>query len=219
LIDKKGQPVLNQAKATVFKSRQQALWHVVVLNILTICGYSVIWFWKNWRQLHDFSKKQYEQIPDHESTIKGSPAVWKYFRNMKPWVHGFFVTVPYIQYYFFYLGFKQFAEVSPQCKISYYLMGLILTVCFVGVLPYASHLDLTALLALLSTFPLVYSQHLLNGFWKSVEPPEARPRQMFAIEEWLFVVLGFFIAIAYVLLLIVGPIIMKFLEQGITIKM
>jgi hypothetical protein len=136
---------------------------------------------------------------------------------MKPWAHGFGVMVAYIQIYFFFLCFKQIAEVSPKCNMSCYLMGIILTVCYAGVMPYAARLDLTALLALLSTIPLVYSQYLLNAFWKSVEPSDVQVRQSFSIQEWIFVVLGIFIAFAYVLFLIAGPLIMKFLEQGVKI--
>jgi hypothetical protein len=214
LSAQKHQQISQPAKAAVIKSRQQPLWHVVLLNILTICGYSVLWFYKNWKQLSEFAKKEYAQTPDPQATIRGSPESWKYFANMRPWIHTFGVIVPFLQFYFFFLGFKQFAEVSPKCKTSPYLMGILLTACYASLLPFAGRLDLWALVSFLSTGPLVYSQYLFNAFWQSVESPQARVRQTFSVEEWLFIIFGIFIMILYLILLILGPFILKFMGES-----
>lgn len=153
-------------------------------------------------------------MPDAESTIKGSAELWQYMRRMRPWIHTFGILVPLMQIFFFFLSFKQIAEISPKWKSSPYPLALLLAAGYASLVPFASRLDVSGLLWLLSTFPLVFAQYLLNAFWRQVEPPEARVRQAFSIEEVLFLILGVLGMIFYLLMIIISPILIKFLGQA-----
>ena len=173
------------------KSNRQLLVHTAVLNALTLWGYTIIWFYKNWKQINRFAIKEYEKDPEKFESLKGGKETWEYLRKMKPWMLTFGLLVPYYQIYMAFVLFKQVAEISPKCKSTKPIsLAIMLAAITYILLAFSEHRDALFLLSFLGVIPLVYVQDLLNAFWLSVEPDDAVVRKRYTLEEMLFIAIG-----------------------------
>ncbi|MBI2809514.1 MAG: hypothetical protein HYX67_01600 [Candidatus Melainabacteria bacterium] len=71
------------------ESKAQPLWHVIVLNILTMSAYTIIWFWKTWRDLAEHANSIDMDVP-------ADPVVMK-LRNVSPVLRTLGALVPVLQ--------------------------------------------------------------------------------------------------------------------------
>jgi hypothetical protein len=187
------------------KSNRQLLGHVAILNVLALWGYTVIWFYKNWKQLHVFARDHYEKNPEKYANLKGGAATWKYFSKMKPWMQTFGLLVPYYQVYIAFLFFYHVADIAPKNKMVPLHLAIIFTSIMCIGFTLQTRSDFTFLLAGVAAIPIVIVQDYLNDFWQTVEPQEAVIRKRFTLEEWLFIVLGSTALVFYGATLVISP--------------
>lgn len=171
-------------------SRQQPLWHVAVLNVLTLYGYSLIWFYKNWKQLAKFAKESEGQEFCSDTTNQGAHKTFASLRKMHLWLNTLGLALPYVQIYFASLFFMQVAELSPKRKFSPLSTALMLAIAVMVLLELHRLPGVLSMLFLLAAYPLVIAQDLLNSYWQSVEPSGLIIRQAFSASELLYMVIG-----------------------------
>jgi hypothetical protein len=171
-------------------SRRQPLWHVAALNVLTLFGYSLVWFYKNWKDLAKFAKSSslHEFYPDVNDL-----AVQKTFDNLKKmrlWLNTVGLMLPFVQAYFAGLFFLQVAQISPKRQFPPLNTALVLLITMMLLLELHNLPGILSLLFLLATAPLVFAQDLLNSYWQSVEPSNLTIRQAFSASELVFMIVG-----------------------------
>ncbi|MBX9879185.1 MAG: DUF4234 domain-containing protein [Candidatus Obscuribacterales bacterium] len=164
-------------------SRQQPLWHVVVLSILTCGAYPIYWFFKNWRDL------KAEAINERQNNPSLEP-----FFDISPLLRTMGLFVPFLNIYFAVAQVKSIAELNPSEKsyskqhpliASGLVMGLLIGILFLQRLP-----GILYMLCFAAGVPLAFVQSWLNNYWRSVESPELIVRQTFTGKELIAVILG-----------------------------
>lgn len=165
-------------------SRQQPLWHVVVLSLLTCTAYCFYWFYKNWR---DLSAEAAAQL--REDSLKLAK-----FHNISPLLRAIGLVVPVWNIYLVLMQLKGIAELYPRAEsfprrrplvaATLVLLGFI-AVLGLGALPGVFYL-----LSLLAGFPLAIAQSWLNEFWRSVEPANRPVRFAFTVKELAALIVG-----------------------------
>ncbi len=171
-------------------SRQQPLWHVAVLNVLTLYGYSLIWFYKNWKDLAKFAKEsEWPEFCPVNADAEGQKA-FNYLRKMNLWFNTFGLMLPYVQTYFAAVFFLHVAQLSPKRKFSPLSTALLLAIAVMLLLELHRLPGVFSLLFLLAAYPLVIAQDLLNSYWQSVEPSGLVIRQAFSVGELVFMIIG-----------------------------
>jgi len=168
------------------ESKAQPLWHVIVLNALTLSTYTIIWFWKTWRDLAEHANSIDLDAP-------ADPAILK-LRNASPTLRTLGALVPVLQLYLTSMLFTRAAELYPRKNSIVHkfpiatgmLMTLVMFACFwLYKLPGAF-----MLLFLLYIGPFVLAQSWLNAYWKTQEPPDTLVRQAFSASELACLILG-----------------------------
>jgi len=168
------------------ESKAQPLWHVIVLNVLTMSAYTIIWFWKTWRDLAEHANSIDLDAP-------ADPAILK-LRNASPALRTLGALIPVLQLFLTSMLFARVAELYPRKNSIVHkyplatgiLMTLVMFVCFsLYKLPGAF-----MLLFLLYIAPFVLAQNWLNAYWKTQEPPNTLIRQAFSAGELASLILG-----------------------------
>lgn len=168
------------------ESKAQPLWHVIVLNVLTLSAYSVIWFWKTWRDLAEHANSIDMDVPANPALLK--------LRNTSPILRTLGALVPGLQLYLTSVLFTRVAQLYPQQDSFVHrnpiatgmLMTLVMFACFhLYKLPGSF-----MLLFLLYVAPFVLAQKWLNDYWKTQEPPNRLVRQAFSSGELASLILG-----------------------------
>jgi hypothetical protein len=171
-------------------SRQQPLWHVAILNVLTLYGYSLIWFYKNWKDLAKFAKESEWSEFCPVNADAGAEKAFNYLRKMHLWLNTFGLMLPYVQTYFAALFFMQVAQLSPKRKFSPLSTALLLAIAVMLLLELHRLPGVFGMLFLFAAYPLVIAQDLLNAYWQSVEPSGLVIRQAFSASELVFMIIG-----------------------------
>lgn len=164
-------------------SRQQPLWHVVVLSILTCGAYPVYWFFKNWRDLKS------EATSERVANAKLEP-----FSDISPLLRTIGLAIPFFNIYMAVTQIKGIAELNPSEKsyskqhpliASGLVVGFLIGILFLYRLP-----GILYMLCFAAGVPLAFAQSWLNNYWRSIEPAELIVRQAFTGKELIAVILG-----------------------------
>lgn len=168
------------------ESKAQPLWHVIVLNILTMSAYTIVWFWKTWRDLAQHANSIDMDVP-------ADPVVLK-LRNVSPFLRTLGALVPGLQIVLTSLLFTRIAQLNPDKTSFAYkhpiAVGILMTIVLVGCLSLYRLPGPFMLLFLLGIAPFVLAQSWLNSFWKTKEPPNTLVRQAFTAGELASLILG-----------------------------
>jgi hypothetical protein len=168
------------------ESKAQPLWHVIVLNVMTMSAYSFVWFWKTWHIL-----AAHAQTIDLDTPA--DPVILK-FRNISPALRGLGSLVPGLQLYLTSLLFTRVAELYPRKNSVVHkrplLFGILMTCTMVALFYLYKLPGAFFLLFLLYVAPIVLAQSWLNAYWKTQESPDVLVRQAFSATELVFLILG-----------------------------
>ncbi|HEY9731668.1 MAG TPA: hypothetical protein V6C89_07135 [Drouetiella sp.] len=168
------------------QSKAQPLWHVVVLNVLTLSAYTIVWFWKTWRDLAEHANAIDMDVPSN-------PALWK-LRNISPVLRTIGGLVPILQIFLTSVLFSRCAELNPEPNSFAHknpiASGMLMTLFMFACLSLYRLPGPLMLLFLLYIAPFVLAQSWLNRFWRSQEPPNALLRQAFSAGELTALILG-----------------------------
>jgi hypothetical protein len=173
------------------ESKQQPVWHVVVLCILTCTGYFVYWFYKNWRDLAAEANLRLEEEPDLQQ-----------FKNISPMLRSIGLIAPMatiwltpLLIYLMMMQFKGIAQLVPDrqafprkhpiVSASILMAALTMLVSLAGLLsgPWM-------LVSFLVGVPLGFAQHWLNAYYNAVEPPGLIVRHAFSVKEIAAIIIG-----------------------------
>ncbi|MBS1953499.1 MAG: DUF4234 domain-containing protein [Cyanobacteria bacterium SZAS-4] len=168
------------------ESKAQPLWHVIVLNILTMSAYTIVWFWKTWRDLAQHANSIDMDVP-------ADPVVLK-LRNISPFLRTLGALIPGLQIVLTSLLFTRIAQLYPEKTSFAYkhpiTVGILLTIALFGCLSLYRLPGPFMLLFLLCSAPFVLAQSWLNAYWKTQEPPNTLVRQAFTAGELASLILG-----------------------------
>ncbi|CAN5386389.1 hypothetical protein BH10CYA1_BH10CYA1_52430 [soil metagenome] len=168
------------------ESKAQPLWHVIVLNILTMSAYTIIWFWKTWRDLAEHANSIDMDVP-------AAPVVMK-LRNVSPVLRTLGALVPVLQLFLTSLLFTRAAQLYPRktSVVHKYpaAIGILMTLVMFGCFSLYRLPGPFMLLFLLYVAPFVLAQSWLNAYWKTQEPPDTLVRQAFSSGELASLILG-----------------------------
>lgn len=183
-----------QTTEFVRESKRQPVWHVFVLHILTLSAYSLVWYYKNVRDIHEFAKEAAQDTAGTRSEQFG--AVIKRYEKTQPFLRSAGLVVPLLQLYLVGQFFKDCAELYPV-KESFVsqkslLSGIILTVLMVGLFWLYKLPGAFFLLFLLSAIPMAIAQSWINAFWSAVEEKEKdlMIRHAFSAGELVSIIVG-----------------------------
>jgi hypothetical protein len=167
-------------------SKQQPVWHVIVLGALTCAvPYVIYWSYKNWRDL----KNEASQYPDMDGTEPLSV-----FARINPALRAAGLLVPILQIYLLAVLVLGIANLDPD-KTSFasrrplVACGVVMG-SFLLLLNFAHLPGGFFLLSCLSPIPLAFAQHWLNRYWATVEPDGMCVRHAFSIWEMLAIIVG-----------------------------
>lgn len=178
------------------ESRRQPIWHVAVLYILTMSGYSLIWFFKNWKVLRDAQKSLCDETIEDERLVrvKAGDVELSRFANISPWLRAVGLLLPLVQLYLAWQTFKNIALMAPDKAAAQrqhpLLAATILVLVFVGLFWLYKLPGSYWLFFLTSFIPLAIAQYWLNQFWESVEEKPAPVRFAFSVWELLMLIVG-----------------------------
>ncbi|MFN8555648.1 MAG: hypothetical protein U0103_29635 [Candidatus Obscuribacterales bacterium] len=168
------------------ESKAQPLWHVVVLNVVTMSAYSIVWFWKTWRDLADHANAIDMDLPANPALLK--------LRNTSPILRTMGVLVPIWQLYLTSTLFSAIAQLYPAPDTFAHknpiATGMIMTLVMFGCMSLYRLPGAFMLLFLLYVTPLVIAQKWLNDYWKTQEPRNTLVRQAFSAGELAALILG-----------------------------
>src|SRR6185295_16770392 len=85
------------------ESKQQPVWHVIVLCILTCTAYVWYWFYKNWRDLSDAATLRAETEPGLQN-----------FKDISPMLRTIGSFIPIWALYLWFTQFKGIAQLNPN---------------------------------------------------------------------------------------------------------
>lgn len=183
--ESKAQPSILVADA--MQSKVQPLWHVAVLNVFTMFTYSIVWFYKTWKDL-----AVHAQAVDRIK-VPADPAL-KHFQKISPTLLTIGALVPILQLFLTSMLFYRIAQLYPVKDSPVHkralLMAIVLTAAMVGLLCLSSLPEGFRLLYLFAAVPLIVVQHWVNAYWRTQEPPEAIVRHAFSTGELVSLILG-----------------------------
>lgn len=144
----------------------QAVWHLVLLSIVTLGIYEIVWFYRNWKHLK--AHKSLDIRPGWRTVglfvpIYGIVLAYNQFRDIK--------------------DFSMASGIEKSFSPGWVLFGWLLFSAL-WKLP-----DPFWFLALLSVWPLAVVQKVLNSYWDK-EQPELRKRTKFSGRQIALLVIG-----------------------------
>jgi hypothetical protein len=166
------------------ESRQQPLWHLIVLNILTCSTYSLYWFYKTWRDL-----AAQAETPQGLEEPKLDQ-----FRKISPMLRTIGIFIPIWHLWLAFHLFSGIAKLYPESNTlpsrhpnytAAAVLALVFAVLQLGHLPEPYHV-----LAFTAAVPLAIVQGWLNDYWKSIEPADLIVRHAFTGKELIALVAG-----------------------------
>jgi hypothetical protein len=180
-----------QPSIIVEESLQQPIWHVIVLNVLTMFAYSFMWFYKNRQQLSISAKSRLEsgEVISDETTAAGLNSLAK----VSPLLWTVLLLLPVIQLVSATWFFNDVYRISPQPWLGkrYALPVAVLTTgSMLGLLCLGHLPGVLYLLFLTAAIPLAAVQYVINGYWKQAEPPGKIVRHAFNVWELLGLIVG-----------------------------
>jgi len=174
------------------ESNRQPIWHVIILHVFTMFAYSLVWFFKNCRQLSALAEK----VESGEATIQDQQTrmALKMLTRIHPGLFTFGLLIPAVQFVLPTIFFRTVARLYPveQSLVKRYswFVGIALTASMVGLLCLAKLPGAFYLAYLTAVLPLAIAQFLLNALWQSVEPEDRMLRQAFTGGELAMLILG-----------------------------
>jgi hypothetical protein len=174
------------------ESNRQPIWHVIVLHLFTMFGYSLVWFFKNCNQLSELARR----VDSGEIAIEDKQArvALKTLTQINPALFALGLIVPGFQFVLTIMFFRTVVCLSPSVPAAVkrlsWVCGIAFTACMVGLLCLAKLPGAWYLTYLTASIPLAAAQHLLNSYWRSVEPEERMLRQAFSGSELAMLILG-----------------------------
>lgn len=178
------------------ESRQQPIWHVIVLHILTLSTYWPFWFAKNWSLLiHAYKLAAGEESPDERLVpYEGGNDQLDGVRGKDPILLTIGMFVPIVN---LILAFQLFSQISKLTSDRQSFRALhpkqtaaLLLLSMIGLYT-LGYLPSTLFLLCLSSFaPMAVAQHWLNQYWKRNEPPDSLVRGAFSTTELIAVIIG-----------------------------
>ena len=172
---------------TIKESKVQPLWHVFILNVFTMSAYSIIWIFKNWKDLADHANLQLQS-----NDSKSSPLA--HFKNISPLLRTIGSLIQYFQLYMMCVFFMRIAQLYPNknSMVSKHplVMGIFLVAAGRALLCLDQLPGTFRLLYLLSTIPLMIAQSWLNAYWKTQESSDVLVRQAFSGSELVLLIAG-----------------------------
>lgn len=173
------------------ESKRQPTWHVFVLHILTLSAYSLIWYYKNVRDLHEYAK---EAASGDANDWQEALPVIKRYEKTHPLLRSVGLIVPLLQLFLVGQLFKDCAELYPDSnsvmRRQPLLCGIALTAMIVGLFWLYKLPGAFFLLFLLSAIPMAIGQFWLNAFWSSVEDDDLIVRHAFSAGELVSIICG-----------------------------
>lgn len=168
------------------ESKAQPLWHVIVLNVVTMSAYSIVWFWKTWRDLADHANAINMDLPANPALIK--------LRNTSPILRTMGALVPILQLFLTSVLFTRVAQLYPRPDSLVHknpiATGIVMTLIMFGCLSLYKLPGPFMMLFLLYVVPFVIAQKWLNEYWETQEPPNSLVRQAFSAGELAALILG-----------------------------
>lgn len=181
------------------ESKQQPVWHVIVLCALTCMSYLIYWFYKNWRDLADEAEIRLDQEPDLAP-----------FKNISPLLRTIalvspiaFVTLPPIVrcalapvlIYLMLSQFKGIAKLHPDKHSFPRRHPIIAATALVFAMWFFVSVPLFLsgpwiLVSFLIGVPLGIAQHWLNTYYRMVEEPDLTVRHAFTFKELVAIIIG-----------------------------
>ncbi|HEY9778488.1 MAG TPA: hypothetical protein V6C81_32315 [Planktothrix sp.] len=190
-VEEKDIPIAAQPQP---ESNRQPVWHVIALSVLTIFVYPFFWFYKNLKQLK-VAALAMDSLPDEHI----SPPAKKALTALKRCPAGLFTFALLIPFFHILLCWQFFAWCAQLYPRKSWIGGkhpalaaVVLTTLLVALLSLGFHKGpgLEYLFALNAAFPLAFAQHLLNGFWKEIEPQDRVVRGAFSGIELISLIFG-----------------------------
>jgi len=167
------------------ESKQQPLWHVAVLNVMTLFAYSIFWFFKTWTQLADEANTKADD--NAESPLAR-------LKGVSPMLRTIGGVIPIVQIWLSIDLFRSIASLSPTVnawhRINPLAAGALLTAALYGLLSLYKLPGAFYLLYLLAAVPLTIAQGWLNQYWRSVEPKDLLVRHAFSVGELVALIAG-----------------------------
>lgn len=188
-------------------SRQQPLWHLFALSILTMSVYPVVWFYKTLKDLsaeaeYIQEKALPEDEPFSDSSADKDPSTYsisqlyeiKKLYQISPLLRTIGLLVPVLDLYLLFNLFKSIIVLQPANN-SFAQKHSIFTSIFLALITRALTLCVILkgafyMLCFLNVLPLLYIQHLLNNFWKLHEREKLEIRYHFSAPEFISMVIG-----------------------------
>ncbi len=168
------------------ESKVQPLWHVVVLNVLTMSAYTVVWFWKTWKDLAVHAQNIDLDAPAESALLK--------CRKISPLLRTMGALIPGLQLYLTSVLFTRVAELYPRknsiVRKQPILIGILMTVAMFAFFHLYKLPGAFMLMFLLYVAPFVLAQYWLNAYWKTQEPPGVIVRQAFSAGELASLICG-----------------------------
>jgi hypothetical protein len=166
-------------------SKQQPVWHVMVLGGLT-CGlpYIIYWAYKTWRDL----KNEALAAPVSQTAPLSA------FVKVNPLLQALGLLVPILNLYLLAQLVLGVANLDPKKDSVFSRKPLLTCLLVVGsflMIPSLARLPGSFyMLSLLCPIPLALVQHCLNRYWRSVEPEDMSVRHAFSLGEMAAIILG-----------------------------
>jgi len=165
-------------------SRQQPVWHVLSLSILTCMAYPFYWYYKTWRDLSQAAGVE---------NCQNNPAL-KPFHNISPLLRTIGLVVPILNFYLALTLIKGIAELHPDSGSFAHRRPMLTAGIFTALLLICSSLSALPgawyLCSFTAAIPLAVVQNWMNIYWRSVEPNGLNVRHAFSGKELLCIILG-----------------------------
>jgi len=183
------------------ESHRQPIWHVIILNVFTMFGYSLIWFYKNCSQLAGLDRK----IVNGEIAVaqpgeagnwpaQDAKAAMATLTKVNPVLFTVGLLVPVVQLVlvtiFFTTAARLYPGERPLTTLHPWLCGIALTLSMLGLLCCGALPGFAFLAYLTAAIPLAFTQYLLNAFWQTIEPEDHVVRQAFSGGELFMLITG-----------------------------
>jgi len=177
------------------ESRIQPVWHVIVLNVLTVGVYLLVWFYVTAHHL----ARRYDGVenPDTGPLKPASPEETNSLeltKRIPPICWAFGMPIPFINIILGIFFFKMFAELYPD-RTSFIhkqpmLMGSAITLAMIALMCLYRLPENYYLFYVTACIPVAVAQHWLNKYCQSIEPDGLIVRQSFATGELIMLILG-----------------------------
>ncbi|HEY9756392.1 MAG TPA: DUF4234 domain-containing protein [Oculatellaceae cyanobacterium] len=187
------------------ESHLQPIWHVIVLNVLTVGFYALVWFFKTARVLSNRANDLLER-PSESAPYLAPPKLAELteqeinsldlIKRVPPFFLMLGILLPIINFFLGFFFFKMIAELYPDrtsfIRAQPALIGLGLSVALVGSTWLARLPHLYFLLYCVGVcVPLCIGQHLLNCYWRQIElDDDLLVRHSFSTSELVMLILG-----------------------------